>query len=296
MKKTVIAAVIIFVLAFSLPVFAQSMTHNATYKLDGTIDLQKQVGHICNTGAEMKQTIEGEGEITKVMDTNQVAGKISVSDNNEWVTAPDAVNNLTVTSTIRLCAPAKHVYDDKNSDFDEMKIPHWWLYDAADPGVDTINPDGYVFDAGKFEPLTDQVWAVQVEADPGFSGGLTQNFDAAYGPYAGAADYWYGSFDDEPGEAWWYVDDEGNPVDPLVDGYHGIATGADYVGNFFNIDQMARTSQGTTRRYISISSPWSGAYLMEDMVVVGAAEIEESFEMDNIKAGADAIPDWWKLF
>jgi len=32
------------------------------------------------------------------------------------------------------------------------------------------------------------------------------------------------------------------------------------------------------------------------MEVVGMAEITESFEMDNLAPGAEAVPDWWALF
>jgi hypothetical protein len=51
------------------------------------------------------------------------------------------------------------------------------------------------------------------------------------------------------------------------DGVLGVEVGSDFVGNYFSIGQMARTSQGVVRRFIDISSPWSHAYLMEDMTV-----------------------------
>jgi len=35
---------------------------------------------------------------------------------------------------------------------------------------------------------------------------------------------------------------------------------------------------------------------MEDMEVVGMAEISETFAMDNISPGEEAVPDWWELF
>jgi len=445
-----VAVTIVFVLVFALPVFAQNMTHNATYEMDGSIDLEKQVGHLCNTGAEMKQTIKGEGEITKVMDTAQVAGKLTVSDDQDWVTAEGALRNLTVTSVIGLCAPAKHEYttthyvpvppegqppyvreignmpDEPNyqaqifwsEEFDpnpgnpqgdwtssfllegatpsqssyagqrlgwvppptrgdrltilagavisiETGLPNeqeewefietgngaglgawfriasnvestWHSYEV-ESGIlppqlgypadwdkfyhSNLNPgpgdtykslnallDAYGYNdlndalAGGFdyyvtevEALTDQIWAVQVSADPGFSGALTQDFEAAYGPWAQHHGY-LGDDDD----AWWFVDDEGDMIDfdnnvDIAD-IDDIDVGDDYVGNYFNIDQMARTSQGTTKRYISISSPWSHAFVMEDMTIVGMAEISESFVMDNISPGAEAVPDWWELF
>ncbi len=339
MKKTLaVTLAIVFVLAFAAPAFAAgSMTHNAEYKMDGTIDLMKQVGHLCNTGAELKQTIEGEGEMTKVMDTSQVRGVITVSDDQDWVTAPDAVRNLTVTSAIELCAPPKtmytttdHVYLEADGDF-----PGWWFSDATTgeltPAMayqgeetestlmDLIVDDAIAGDlsadqlelladgASAFEilqvegsdefssvtreALTNQIWAVQVEANAGYSGGLSQDFEAAYGPYRtthipelqGVAD------------TFWFTDADGEYTTDFADKV-GFASGADYVGNYFNIDQFARTSDGTTRRFIDVSSPWSGAYLMEDMEVVGMAEIDESFAMSNVAPGAEAVPDWWDLF
>ncbi len=301
MKKTLAVVVaIVFVLSFAAPVFAE-MDHYAEYDLDGTIDLEKQVGHLCNTGAEMKQTIDGEGEITKVMDTNQVAGVITVDDQQDWVTAEDAVNNLTVTSAIELCAPPKTVYEKEDDDWDDTPIPAEALYvlDQESPDLGAIGEAIDLVDAddgdNTLEGLTDQIWAVQVEADPGFSGGLEQDFEAAYGPYADAQDYWYGEGSDEPADAFWFEDDDGN-VATDFDEIDSVAKGDDYVGNYFNIDQFARTSQGTTQRYIDISSPWSGAYLSEDMSVTGAAEIDESFEMDNLEPGDEAVPDWGDLF
>ncbi len=60
----------------------------------------------------------------------------------------------------------------------------------------------------------------------------------------------------------------------------------DDLGNNFEMEQEAGTSGGTTRRYIDISSGWSGAYLHENMTVEGKAEIKESFSMNNIKASS----------
>ena len=111
MKKALtIALAAVFIMTLAVSVFAQDMTHDANYEMDGMIDIEKQVGHLCNTGAELKQTIYGQGEMSKAMDTVQVAGKITVDDKQDWVTAEDAVFNLTVTSVIELCAPPKHEY------------------------------------------------------------------------------------------------------------------------------------------------------------------------------------------
>jgi len=347
-KKTLALTVaVVFVLSFAVPVFAQDMTHNAEYEMDGDIDLAKQVGHLCNTGAEMQQVIEGEGEMTKVMDTSQEAGVITVDDTQDWVTAEDAVRNLTVTSAVQLCAPAKSQVDEvvledvisdlteagisededesvaqvldalfgtefvddlnNNNDLeDEMQafisahedevIPPAMLYEAlqggthAGAGFEGVDLEDFV------DPLTDQIWAAQVEADPGYSGGLDQSFEAAYGPWADAHGY-FGDGED----AFWFVDDEGDQIDltgsdNAIGDIAGVDKGDDYVGNYFNMDQFARTSEGTVKRYIDISSPWSGAFLHEDMTVTGSAEIDESFAMDNLEPGEEATPDWWELF
>jgi len=152
---------------------------------------------------------------------------------------------------------------------------------------------GFAYYVTEVEGLTDQIWAVQVEAKPGESGMLTQNFEAAYGPFGGRINdpegNVPGNVDGRSGDDFWFFQ-------PDEDGVVGVTTGDDYVGNYFNIDQTAGTTDGITRRYISISSPWSHAYLYEDMEVVGMSEIVESFVMDNVLPGEAAVPDWWELF
>ncbi len=139
---------------------------------------------------------------------------------------------------------------------------------------------------GKKEAVSDQIWAVQVEADPGEEGRLKQDFEAAHGPYdetvkEGAADE---------------VRKDAYGIDLDEDGYKEVVKGEDYVGDYFNIEQEASTTGGTTRRYIDISSQWSHGYVYEDMVVEGKAEIIETFSMDNLKPGEAALPDWHELF
>jgi len=324
LQKFVATLVVIsLILSLSGSVLAQEMTHESEYIMDGSIDLEKQVGHLCNTGAEMKQTIKGEGEMTKVMDTAQVAGVLTVTDDQDWVTAEDAVRNLTVTSVIDLCAPPKSVFAEyvaeeigelennngENLNNRQLTVDNWfslhegitipveWLYEIYNIGTPLEIID----------PLTDQTWAVQVEADAGFSGGLSKDFEAAYGPWAQHHGKWLMGVEageDSADSHWWFIDAEGEPLPFFgnrvngqpIDGPIGVDTGPDYVGNYFSIDQMARTSQGTTKRYIDISSPWSHALAYEDMSVTGFAEIEDSFEMDNIEPGAEVVPDWWELF
>ena len=337
MKKTVaVVLAIVFVLAFAVPVFAQNMTHNAVYKMDGSIDLEKQVGHLCNTGLEAKQTITGEGVMDKVMDVAMEQYVATVSDHMDWVTAEDAVRNLTVTSVIELCAPPKYTLDTAEyvygenvgwqQAWSENRVPtamelyesgirdwdlrswavgaHWEDTEllaeilamtdqellAAFGGHPVADPR---YGTGEFSAVSPQIWAVQVEADAGYSGNLHQDFEAAYGPYGGVIGDPEGSV---PGNVDGRAGDDFFFFQPNAAGAWGVTAGDDYVGNYFNIDQLARTSQGTVRRYIDISSPWSHAYLYEDMVVVGMAEIEESFAMNNLTPGVEATPEWWDLF
>ncbi len=134
--------------------------------------------------------------------------------------------------------------------------------------------------------LTGQIWAVQIEAEPGESGSLNQEFEAAHGPYD--SDVKDGSADEVQKDSFGFdYDDDGNLK---------VVKGEDYVGDYFHIEQEAGTTGGTTRRYIDVSSPWSGAYLHEDMTVIGKTDIVETFTMDNLKPGKAAIPGWHDLF
>ncbi len=182
-----------------------------------------------------------------------------------------------------------------NDDHDGMTVPVEWLYGAqASPG-ESINVFGLEFEPGNFEALTDQIWAAWVEADPFFSAGLEQNFEAAYGPFA--LHHGEQARGVNLAESWWFVDASGDPVIEPHRNY-GTIVGTDsgdyYVGNFFDIYQFARTTGGELRRYIDISSPWSGAYIHEDMSVIGEAEIFEPFTMLNLPPGEEAFPSWWE--
>jgi len=354
LKKTVAVVVaIVFVLAFAAPVFAQDMSHNAVYKMDGTIDIEKQVGHLCNTGAEMKQVIAGEGEMDKVMDVHMKRYVLTVDDKNDFVTADDAVRNLSVISVIELCAPAKHEYDVTDfaysTDLEDTRV---WAFaqdyiDAGGPffglgagatfttaeAIDALGLEGALeaIEAGivvvvsghppkqgvgwgtfqsvdgdvlspaagyhalgwadayqnletglvypslhellaafggypsvaqmraeldadgiealresaaahngyahwEVDALTDQIWAAHVQADPGFSGNLHQDFTAAYGPYEGdfgtGPAYGFGEAEEDHSI---YNTAFGFRVDD--DGYVVVVEGDDYVGNYFTIDQ-----------------------------------------------------------
>jgi len=154
--------------------------------------------------------------------------------------------------------------------------------------------EGFAYYFTGLEGLTEQIWAVQVQSDPGFSGNLEQQWEAAYGAYEGLK---------LDGPATTFGDPEGTETHDNVfgflldeDDYLVVELGSDYVGNYFNIEQYARTSQSHVYRYIDISSPWSYAYVYEYAEVTGKAEIQEAFSLDNLGPGADVATDWWDIF
>jgi len=324
-KRTLVAATltVVFVLALATPAFA--MTHTADYEWDGSVDMERQVGHFCNTGAEQKVAISGEGKMERVSTATMAKGKLTVDEASDFVTAEDAAENLSVTSVIELCAPPKteytttdYVYGDEVG-WQDM-VSDSGVVDTRDlfDGVDTStleeqllalteDPDERAeiiaadedelkvmardeldgnYDVTELDELTQQLWAVQVEANPGYSGNVHQEFEAAYGDtYAGTVDEAEELFTDQ-----WGFTPAANH-----DGYAPVR-GTDYVGNYFQIDQMARTSDGELKRFIDISEPFDGAYLMEDFEVTGEVDIEEAFNMVNVAAGEEVEVVWYDLF
>ncbi len=191
--------------------------HSVQYSFDGTIDLKKQAGHELSTGARMRQVITGEGSMTKESAILMHQGNIRVMDEQDWQTAEDALRNLKVTTSIKLTTPPIIENDDA---------------------------------------LTHQIWAVSVEASPGHTGQLYQDFEASF----------------EPG---------------LFEELFGLDN------DYFIIEQQAGVSEGTLRRFIDISSPVSGGLLHEDMRVDGTAFVSEAFSSINTR-GVDSI--WHELF
>ena len=290
-KRTLVAVAlaVVMVMALAAPAFAQ-INHTATYEMDGVIAFQKQAGHACNTGAAVKQTIAGSGVMDKVQTVSMRNGLISMDDDNNWVAGATA---LTVTTVWELCAPPKYTYDD--GDFEGVvglsamygadSQPRTW---GASGWGDTVSMGDL---DGDWDAVSDQIWAVQVAADPGFSGNLSQSGEAAYGPYAGGESRAYeftGWKANNIGSKWGWVDNSF--------GFASAGVGPDYVGNYFTMDQHARTSQGTLKRYISVSSPFNHGYLMEDMSVTGKSDITETFAMANLPKGSDILGLWWDLF
>jgi hypothetical protein len=317
MKNFLSLIIVTILLSVVAPVFAQNsyLHHSALYSAEGSIDLKKQAGHRCNSGAEMKQLVTGDGYLSKSSDIYLISGLLDVDDNNEIKTAESALENLTVTSAILLCAPPKLVFKDEssldittsgmfNDASDEIDIYyHYAKGSPVPPHLSYLFPNWYGDNTleDNIERISEQIWAASIAADPGFEAVLTQKFTAAYGPFYGGLVH--EAYDDMiypvvlldfsplkgvPSESdldkWWllYKDRGLMPV-----------LGKRYVGNYFTIEQFLGNSQGVSKRYIDISSPWNHGYLFEDMDVAGKAEVRETFEMLNLPAGNDLEVDWW---
>ncbi len=274
-RRPFIPLLLICLLLFALtvPVLAEGtrFSHTADYFMDGYIEIDKDIGDPCTTGAAKNQTVRGYGQMTK-SETLDIAPHImSLEDEIDWVTAEDAIRNLEVTSTIRLCArplsAAAEVYDDDDYDIDEGDI------------ISPYHPlvvEGLLDITGK----TEQTWGSSVSANPGHVGSYVSDFIAAYGPGPYEPGY--------PEDYVWEYDEDTNTADDKGDRY---------VGNYFDIDQYIYTSEGEARRYISISSPFSYALTEELMEVTGMAEVTDEFFMDNLEPGPDAITlAWYELF
>ncbi len=285
MKRTLVAVALVAIFTLALAVPVSAFEHEASYNWDGTITFSQQAGHFCNTGAEMQQRISGEGSMTKAKSVYMEEGLITVADSNDWVTSPTAIRNLTVTTAIMLCAPAKTVYegDVYNSDVADNS----WSY--ANPNV-AFGLDDVDYDK---DALTDQIWAVSVVANPGFSGQVDMGFQAAYSPHNYAAK----AAANAPGEAGAYQ--SAWQKFPYAEDWPGKTAqdmGPWYAGNYFVIEQFARTSSGTFRRYTDISSPWSHGYLDQNITVTGMAEAWEAYTMGNLAVGDQVGKLWWELF
>lgn len=234
------------------------MGHSINYNLEGRINFRRHAGHFCNTGAEMKQVITGEGTITKESAIIMQEGFLTVMDDQDFTTAEDAVQNLVVTTSIKLCTPPKYVYGDG-----EVPVEWQTVRDAFIPVTydGETAPDFSDRDmADDWDALTDQIWAVRVEANPGATGHLYTDFDAAFG--------------------------------------HGAAERGDItrIGDFFSISQRSGTSDGIHQRYIDISHPRRHAYLFEDYSVTGSSSVRESLRLRNLSRTFGEATDWYSLF
>lgn len=234
------------------------MGHTINYDLEGRINFQKQAGHFCNSGAEMKQTIDGDGTLTKESEIAMQEGYVTVMDDQDFATAADALQNLVVITSIQLCTPPKFVYGD-----DEVPVSWQDVRDAFIPVTydgETAPDFSNRLMADDWDGLTDQIWAVSVEANPGASGHLYTNFDAAFG--------------------------------------HGAADRGDIsrIGDFFSMSQRSGTSDGIHQRFIDISHPRNHGYLQEDYSVTGSSSVREAFSLSNLSRRYEESTNWYNLF
>jgi len=254
-------------------------THSSRYNIAGRIYIDREIGHECDTGAVVKQNVKGYGALTRWEDVKIANHIMTATSETDWQTAADAIENLTVTSTIELCArplsAAAHAYSDNGFTIEEG---------------DLINPYHPLVVAGllRVNPLTSQVMSTSTTTDRGETGSYYLDIRAAYGPgpYHAGIDEEINPFYGEDFRWWFDESKEG-----------GIDRGDYYVGNYVEIDQYAYTSGGEMKRFIDMSSPFSTGLIKENMTVTGTSEVKEAFYMDNLEPGPKAIRlVWWELF
>lgn len=148
--------------------------------------------------------------------------------------------------------------------------------------------------------LSEQVWAVSLETEPGGQGQLNQKIEAVCGSYSGGAvsgdengNERYEAFD-----AWWFVYRQVQFLNNLAwrADLDNSNSGLEFVGDYYTIEQFASTSGGLTRRYISISSPWLSGFVYEDVRVAGRAVVRDQFMMKSPEPGQAWVFDWQDLF
>ena len=148
------------------------------------------------------------------------------------------------------------------------------------------NWEGITYYRTELTPHSEQVWFAGVALEPGAKGVLMKRIDSAYGTTA----YVFNENDELwPSGRGYRGPDHGFGFVRDGDGYR-VERGRDYPGSYVDIEQVADASKGTVTRYIDVSSPFSGAYLREDMTVSGSGKVDEILRSVNIRAGA--FLDW----
>jgi len=300
-----VVLVVVFVLALAAPAFAiGSMNHSGSVKSDAEIvKWDKVAGHKCNTGARAEKVVRGVGEMNNEFNITMVKGKLTVVDNHAFVSRAGTTNPIFVQTRIDLCTPPKYTYTGMQFELDLPGLankgkgfavtapvapqaiyvpgeqsPRSWMGDAGWLGTDYLDRAR----SGNWTALSQQTWYARVEADAGALGVLNQNFDAAYGPFN--ATQFASPELVTPSNTWAWNLTGTAPV-----------AGVTFVGDYFRMTQEAMTPSGKVDRYIDISSPWSGAYLYEDMEMVGLVDVMETFSVINIAAGVDTPRLPWRL-
>jgi hypothetical protein len=291
----------LLILALTAQVTAQDdskFSHTMIYDIGGRIAISREIGQACNTGAVKSTNISGYGQMTKYESIQIAKNIMSVDEVSNWSVPVDALEGLTVTTTIRLCnrpmVAAAEVYgedDPLTPNYDE-RLQVGDIINVYDPQV----VDGTI----KVYNLTDQIWATSVSTSPGNTGSYHADFTDAYGP--GPYEKLYG-VEDQFGNIYFPDEEFMWEYDPSVAYFErnhrtlGYERGKYYVGNYFNIEQYAATSGGALRRYISISEPFEGTYLQEELTVIGSAAVREALKMNNLTRGPRGITlAWYELF
>ncbi len=129
--------------------------------------------------------------------------------------------------------------------------------------------------------LSEQVWAVSLETEPGGQGQLNQKIEAVCGNHSGVAVS---------------GNENGFERHEAVDAWWSAESGRVYVGDYFTLEQFASTSGGLTRRFISVSSIWSLGFIHEDITVAGRAVVRDRFMMKSLEPGQACFSDWLEMF
>lgn len=293
----IISAILLalFLLSITVPVIAQTdekFSHTIYYEIGGRIAISRQLGYPRTTGAVKRQTIHGFGDVKKAETVKIAPNIMTVDETLDWTVAAGALGNLSVVTTINLCSRPMSVVAEVYAIDDDSEL-------KVGDVINTYHPlvvDGTI----RVSPVSAQVWATALTTNPGFAGGLHQEFFAAYGP--GPYEAKFGALDplnrvffyDEEYMWEWRAGVHHLDRDHRTRGYE---RGDYYVGNYFNIEQYAYTTEGTLRRYVSMSNPFENTFVEEELAVEGRASVRDAFAQHNLKGGPKAITlAWYELF
>jgi hypothetical protein len=294
LPKVVLSSLIIIIVS-AAHVAAQDNTrfdHTMMFEIGGRITIDREIGQACKTGAVKNTTVRGYGEMTKYEKIKIAQNIMTVDEISDWEVPAFAIEGLTVTTTIRLCNRPMAVVAEVYKIDDDTELEVGDVINIYHPLV----VDGTI----KVARMTNQIWATSVMTNPDHTGSYHADFIAAYGP--GPYEKMYG-IEDKYGNIYFPDEEFIWTYDPIVTYFnrdhrnYGYERGDYYVGNYFNIEQYAATTQGELRRYISISEPFENTLLKEELTVIGRASVREALKMHNLKGGPKAVTlAWYELF
>jgi hypothetical protein len=151
-----------------------------------------------------------------------------------------------------------------------------------------------------FSALSEQIWAVSLKTNQGEQGQLSQKIDSVSGSYSGQVARGFVANDEqrEVYAGWRFIDRQGQLLSVLTIPRDSgeVKSNCEYVGDYFTLDQFASNTGGLTKRYISISSPWSLGFVQEDLKVAGSSAVKDTFTMRNQYFGREIRDGWLELF